>query len=376
MANLLKLLVLGSKEYPVGSSGGFDSLASGGYERYTQELSSALAANGVLPVIATRMFPHQKEFEEKNGIQVHRVSWVQGFFLRNPSFNLSAFFKGLQLDYDIVFASGVFATLSGLALRLFKGKPVISRPAGIAWVQPQYPFFVKIILRALESFAYSHADAVVFLSDAEVQSFKKKMGFLPENFRVIPTGVDLSRFKAKTSRARKKKKTVLFLGRLLEVKGARFLVQAAPAINAKIIIAGKGPEKLKLEQMAVEKNLGNVVFLGQVERPEKLLAECDVFVLPSLSEGLPIAMLEAMASRKPCVVTDIGLPVENGKNALVVKPGNPEALANAINRLLVNPALAARIAKNGFRHVKTNFDWDKSILRIIVLAKELLRGRG
>src|SRR3989338_6105678 len=250
------------------------------------------------------------------------------------------------------------ATLVGLALRFFRKKPVIARSAGVAWVQPQYNPLVKRVLKVLETLAYSKAYTVVFLSKQEVAAFKQKMGFLPPKYEIIPTGVNLSRFdsvKRKKNKGRKKKiKTILFLGMLLEVKGARFLVEAAPLVKAKIIIAGEGPEKAKLENKVREKKLENVFFVGQVEKPEKLLAECDVFVLPSLSEGLPIAMLEAMASRKPCVVTDIGLPVENGKTALVVKQGDAKGLAEALNALLANPVLAKRIAENGFRHVKEN----------------------
>jgi glycosyltransferase involved in cell wall biosynthesis len=126
--------------------------------------------------------------------------------------------------------------------------------------------------------------------------------------------------------------------------------------------------------MVSERALKNVVFAGLVEKPEELLGECDVFVLPSLSEGLPIAMLEAMASRKPCVVTDIGLPVEDGKTALVVKSGDAKALASAVNELLSNGTLAKKIASNGFKHVKKNFSWPNAIKKIVCLARELKGG--
>ncbi|MFH1056570.1 MAG: glycosyltransferase family 4 protein [Candidatus Micrarchaeota archaeon] len=369
----MRLLILGSKEFPVGSGKGFDEFPSGGMERYVQDFSSGLAAMGHFPVVVTRKFASQRSFENKGGVEVARVGWAKGYLLRNASFNLSAFFYSLKLDFDVIFANGVFATLSGIALRFFRKKPVISRPAGIAWVQPQYNFAVKRILNALESFAYSHADAVVFLSRQEKSSFERKMGFLPKKYSVIHTGVDLKRFEKARKTARKKRmKTVLFLGRLLAVKGAKFLLDAAPKINAKIVIAGEGPEKKDLQKLAKERNLKNVVFTGQVEKPEELFAECDVFVLPSLSEGLPIAMLEAFASKKPCVVTDIGLPVENGKTALVVKPGNAEELASALNKLLKNEKLAARIAENGFQLARKNFTWKKACGEIISLAEGLV----
>ncbi len=369
----LKILILGSKEYPVGSSVGFDALPSGGMERYTQDLTEALAQTGVKSVIVTRRFPNQKPFEEKNGVSVHRVGWLKGFLLRNPSFNINALRKSMGLDFDVVFTNGVIATIAGLILRLFKGKPVIARPAGVAWMQPQYNPLVKIVLNALEKTAYSKADAVVFLSDQEVKSFEKKMGFLPKNYKVINTGVNLERFQSQKASKRNERKKVLFLGRLLPVKGVKFLVEAAKDIPAEIIIAGDGPEKPLLQKMISERGVNNVRFLGQVEKPEKLLQECDVFVLPSLSEGLPIAMLEAMAARKPCVVTDIGLPVQDCETALVVKPGDPKALAFALNKVLKDEKLANKLAENGFRMVSTKFTWKKAASEITSLASSLAR---
>lgn len=369
---MLRMLILGSKEFPVGSSRGFDSLPSGGMERYTQDLAGALAEEGLEPVIVTRKFPGQASSEKKNGILVRRVGWVKGFLFRNPSFNAMSFIEGMKLDFDVVLANGAISTSIALMLRFFKRKPVISRPAGIAWVQPQYNFLVKKILKILESFAYSHADAVVFLSRQETESFRQKMGFLPENYRVIPTGVDLARFKAKKKKGTGRK-TVLFLGRLLEVKGAKFLVDAAPGIGARVLIAGDGPEKESLRKTVEEKKIDNVVFAGQVGDVPKLLSQADVFVLPSLSEGLPIAMLEAMAAGVPCVVTDIGLPVEKGKTALVVPPCDFKSLASATNRLLRDEKLAKTLSQNALKKIRAEFSWKQACKGYIGLFKALSR---
>ncbi len=98
-----------------------------------------------------------------------------------------------------------------------------------------------------------------------------------------------------------------------------------------------------------------MVFAGQVGDVPKLLSQADVFVLPSLSEGLPIAMLEAMAAGVPCVVTDIGLPVEKGKTALVVPPGDFKSLASATNRLLRDEKLAKTLSENALKKIRAEF---------------------
>ena len=98
-------------------------------------------------------------------------------------------------------------------------------------------------------------------------------------------------------------------------------------------------------------------FFGfRTDIPE-ILAATDIYVLPSLSEGLSISLLEAKAAGNACIVTDIGLPVENKKTALVVQQKNPDELAMAINMLMVDPVLRRNLGANAKRDASTNHDW-------------------
>jgi glycosyltransferase involved in cell wall biosynthesis len=391
-----RFIILGAKEYPLGSNKGEDAFSSGGMESYVQQLAPLLAARGARVTVLTRKFAGQPARETRGGVRIARVGWLKGFLFRNPSFNANALREILFMprgSFNVVIANGVMATLAALAakfLRRLAGERVrvIARPAGVAWVQPQYNAAVKTALLFFETVAYKLADAVVFLSGQERGQFKKKMGFLPKRAALIPTGIDAARFeKASGAGVRKKlglgktDKLVVFVGRLMRVKGADYLVRAMAGVDANLLIVGDGPLRGELEAMARNAGGGSggaadkIVFWKRAEIPG-VLAAADAFALPSLSEGLPIALLEAMAARRACVVTDIGLPVRGGVDALVVPPKNEKALAAALNEVLGDAALRARLGGNAFARVKKEFDWNNAVEKYLELAQKLGEGKG
>jgi glycosyltransferase involved in cell wall biosynthesis len=118
-----------------------------------------------------------------------------------------------------------------------------------------------------------------------------------------------------------------------------------------------------------------VLFLGRRDDIPALLAQCDVCVLPSLSEGLPLAVLEAMAAGKPVVACAVGgVPelVADGQTGLLVPPADPQALAAAIRGLLSDPVLARQLAAAGQARVLQDFSIGAMVARITAIYEELL----
>jgi glycosyltransferase involved in cell wall biosynthesis len=148
--------------------------------------------------------------------------------------------------------------------------------------------------------------------------------------------------------------------RLYSRKGHIHLLQAATLVpDALFVLAGDGPERARLEECARQLGVAaRVRFLGQRQDIPQLLASCDLFVLPSLYEGLPLSVLEAMAAGKPVIATAIrgtDEAVIHGKTGLLVAPGNPVDLAAAIRKLLSDRALAAQLAQAGKARVAQEF---------------------
>jgi len=379
----IRILVLGSKEYPLGTNKGDDPLPSGGIEVYINRLIKELNKEGITIKVITRKFKGAKEHEEIGSAEVHRVSWIRGFYFRNVSFNFFSFLKSLWLGFDIIYANDVFATFIGVFLSKIKRKPLLSLVHGTAFDQPQYNVILRGALKELERFTYSHADCIVFLSEKVKENFKQKHGFLPESWKVIPIGVDPEVFERASSykikdefKLEKGIPVITFIGRLIRVKGAEYLIEAAAKIKASkflVLIVGSGLEEEKLKRRVYELNLKDkIIFSGFREDIPDILAATDIYVLPSVSEGLSISLLEAKASGRACIVTDIGLPVKNGETALVVPPANSEALANAIEKLIGDKEVRDKLGKNAKEEVLKKYSWERAAEEYVETFEELL----
>jgi glycosyltransferase involved in cell wall biosynthesis len=170
---------------------------------------------------------------------------------------------------------------------------------------------------------------------------------------------------------------VLTVARLDEQKGQRYLLEAAAQVpQARFVLAGDGPLRTSLEAQA--RSLGleqRVKFLGYRSDIPDLLAGCDVFVLPSLYEGLPLSILEAMSAGKPVIATQIGgtdeavIPNETG---LLIPPADPAALAAAIRKLLDDRPFARRLALAGQARVECEFSAATMVQRVTNVYTELL----
>jgi glycosyltransferase involved in cell wall biosynthesis len=375
----MKILIIGSKEYPIGSNTD-DPLPSGGIEFYVQAFVKHLTgAQKTNILLVTRRFSGSSIHERKGNIEIFRVPWIKGFFLRNISFNLMTFFTAIKLDFDLVHAHGPIASFFGVILSKIKKAPLIATPHGLALKQPQYNRAIKKFFSTLEKTTYSRINHVVFLSEEEKMEFNEKLGFLPERYTIIHPGVNIARFSSGEGQKIREefligeRSVITFIGRLIGVKGIRYLIEATVDLNGDflLLIVGDGPQKKELIAMVSKSKLENVIFTGQRYDIPDILSATDVFVLPSLSEGLPIALLEALAAGKACVVTDIGLPLKDRMDALVVKARDSEELRRAIKEILVSEDLKIRLGYKAKMKAINEFSWKKSIDEHLKLIEEV-----
>jgi glycosyltransferase involved in cell wall biosynthesis len=178
---------------------------------------------------------------------------------------------------------------------------------------------------------------------------------------------------------------VLYLGRLIELKGVRYLIAALKDLPAiQLLIAGEGPEREALERFSADARC-QVRFLGEVRGKDKwdLLCAADVFVLPSVidsrgrQDSSPVALLEAMAAACPVIGTDvggIGELIYHDHTGLLVAQGDPEALRCAVNRLLSQPQLAAHLRERGLALARANA-WPAVAAQIYQELDQLLARR-
>jgi glycosyltransferase involved in cell wall biosynthesis len=180
--------------------------------------------------------------------------------------------------------------------------------------------------------------------------------------QVVPNSV---RLRKPSSKRVEEAGRILFLGHVENRKGIFELLAALSLLKdsfsyARLVVCGDGHLDLA-RKMADELGISsNVEFHGWVDADQKAeeLTRASVFTLPSYDEGLPMAMLEAMAAKKAIVVTSVGgIPevIRNGENGLLVPPGNTDTLAQALEEVLGNSLLREMLAKNAFRTIETRF---------------------
>jgi glycosyltransferase involved in cell wall biosynthesis len=185
-----------------------------------------------------------------------------------------------------------------------------------------------------------------------------------EKLHIIHCGVEPERY---SSGPRPERPTLLFVGRLAAVKGVPVLFEALTSIikdqpSVLLRLIGDGPERQRLTVQAEGLGLkDHVEFCGYRSQSEVAgaLSKTDVFVLPSFAEGVPVVLMEAMASGVPVVTSLIaGVPelVEDGVSGILVSPGAAELLVDALNTLLKDAALREEMGRAGREKVKTEFD--------------------
>ena len=187
-------------------------------------------------------------------------------------------------------------------------------------------------------------------------------------FHVVRCGVDADAFAPPPSRAGGGPVRVLSVGRLVPGKGHAVLLDALARLREQGIettatLVGDGPQRGPLEALAAELRL-DVRFAGAVGQDElpAFYADAEVFCLPTFAEGLGVVLLEAMASGLPVVSTRVmGVPeaVEDGETGLLVAPGRPDLLAEALERLAEAPELRERMGHAGRRWVIDEFDLER-----------------
>lgn len=173
---------------------------------------------------------------------------------------------------------------------------------------------------------------------------------------------------------------VLTVARLDAQKGHSTLLEAAAQLpGVRFALAGEGERRATLEAQAAALGIADrVLFLGYRQDVPDLLASCDLFVLPSLYEGLPLSILEAMAATRPVIGMDVGGTDEaviHGETGLLVPPSDPRALAAAIRRLLDDRDLACRLAQQGRERLRREFSCERMVERVTGIYNEILRGR-
>jgi len=222
-----------------------------------------------------------------------------------------------------------------------------------------------------------------------------EVGIDSEKIEIIPLGVDISKFKPNDKIIIKKylkidaDKIILYVGRLDKLKGVNYLLKSIYKLkteygtsniykNLKLIIIGKGPEMINLQKLSKELNIQEIVtFKGELrgKELENWYSVADLFILPSLTEGKPVVIYEAMSSECVVIATNVGgIPdqVKDNHTGFLLEPGDIDDLTNKIKYLLENEDVMKKMGEEGRKLViKEGWTWEGYAERISNLYREI-----
>ena len=383
----------------------------GGLGRQAVLLSEGLAARGVEVTVATRAMSGLPTYPFSPRVERVELSAgrpdVHNYERPSPTNLLTSLRFSAQLGrlcvrrrrrFDLVHFHGAsLPLLSTLPLLAGLGKRVIAKVAALhqgveagdlsGHYGPLGPLMAASLRRV---------DAFV-ATTAEIEQALISEGYRAERIARISNFVETARFAPPTPEARSAARTSLgwgerrvlvHTGRLTERKALdvllRAFARALPAVSAGprplLALVGDGPRRAELEALCARLGLGeHVVFTGFQEDVVRYLHACDGFVLASRIEGLPNALLEAMACGCPIVATRIGGSLEaiaDEGQGLLVDVDDVGGLADGVRRLLDDDELRARLGAGAAERIREHFTLEATVPRYVELYARLLAGRA
>lgn len=351
-----------------------NGFAIGGAERKLLDLVRSLDKQNYNVTVCSvgQGGPLQEEFE-KLGVKVV-------VFPKRFAFDVSLIFRVARLlrreRIDILQTTLLYADLIGALAGRIAGVPAV-----ISWETVSHgandSLRVKLRHKLGYRLAMKFVDKIVAVSDETKKSIIENRGIPAEKLLTIHYGVDLAKYNRTDGLSKRKElnigSKVPVLGvvaRLEEIKGHKYFIDAVkevikqfPALQC--VLVGDGSLRQSLENKVKKLGLhANFHFLGFRDDVYSLLNIFDIFVLPSISEGLPNVILEAMACSKPVVATSVGgIPeaVVDGVTGFLVPARSPKSMAQAIIKLLENNRTLIAMGQRGRHHVEQGFSLQKQI---------------
>jgi len=284
-----------------------------------------------------------------------------------------------SLEYDVmIIASHLFLTaVQALRIALKMDKPTILGVHGVyAHRGPVLNSIQRIYLRTVARWIFKKVDIIRCLTLEDAQEVMR-YGAPSGKIRIIPNPINTDLFKPRIKRV---ENTLIWTGRMVPEKGLRYLIEAMNILVHKyghrdvhLLLIGAGPQQSLLFRMVKKYQLNNNVnFLGWLPRRKvaEYLSKATLFVFPSLREGMPFSLLEALSSGLPAVgsnVPGVRSLIIHKHNGLLVPPKDPTSLARAIAYLLKHRDLRLEMSKNARKYVMANFSYQ----RVLPLMEQL-----
>lgn len=351
------------------------SLRVGGAERHLVNLQNALACD-YRACIFIGAPPEGLSFNddldpdiEQYLVRIRRRNLPVGIV------RLAAWLKraAINVVHTHMYASNLYGSLAAA----LAGVPVVvtSEHGENPWKRPYQRWLERHVISTI-------ADTRFCVSSRILEIRRDSDGVPGSKLKLMINGTVLP--KEETSRSANPVPVIGAVGRFIPAKDYPCLLRAAAELRRRgyefqLYILGDGPEFARVQAMVTELGLESIVSLpGMVSDIGSWYRRCDAYVISSIREGLPVALLEAMAHGLPVVATDVGAiaeAVRDGEGGLIVAPDEPESLADALARLLDDPGLRDQLGQGARRRIRDHYSVD-SVARLLEdTYRQLLAGQ-
>jgi len=350
-----------------------------GIETYYEEVGSRLAERGHEVTAYCRSY-FTPDVETYRGIRVRRLPSIRSKHLETISHSLLGTFDCLFQGFDVVQFHAIGSSPLALVPRIF-GTPTVVSVRGLDWQRAKWGGFARRVLQLGEWASARCPTATVVVSETLQAHYTEAHGRTPH---VIPNAV-IPVEKAPPKRilelGLEPGEFFLFAGRISPEKGLHTLLDALRPLPHTKTLAVAGGSSYSEDYIAKVREAAwdDVVFLGQVDRETmtELYSSCHAFILPSVMEGLSIALLEALSFGCCIVTTAIPENVEViGSAGLTFPVGDVEVLRGHLKRLIEEPELAAEYSRRATEHAQARPDWDEVARLTEELYREILDRRS
>ncbi len=360
----------------------FPPVYLGGSEIAAYHLAEQLGKLGHDVHVITTLDREPGNYTRNKCFEVHRLKTVELPVLRNVLYSIQALYKVRRIKPDLVHSQSTSFFNAGLAAYLIK--MVLNIPIAIWGQGDEYLVHFE---KPFRKHLIKSADLVIALTK-DMKNVMLK--FYNKPMHILPNGYDANVFKNLYKDTLRKdllfkddEIIIIFVGRLVKIKGINYLIESMKYVHgvypkSRLIIIGEGGERANLERLVKSSRLTDcVTFMGKIsnENVPRHLVAADIFVLPSLSEGLPVVLLEAMAAGLPIIATDVrGIKeiIVDTRNGFLVEPKSPQAIAEKLSLLIESDGLSTRISEFNLYDVK-KYSWESIVLSLVKMYEGILK---
>lgn len=368
----------------------FPPHVGGGVEQVTFHLASELAHLNNNVAVVTLNTTHARTEESFDGVQVYRATSLDLSKRLEMQSAVSIDALGLvrrvcrNISAQILHANNLFyfTTIAACASKKSTNARLVTNLhlGSLTELAGKMRLLATVYEKTLGQWVLANSDRVVAVSQS-VKQYAENLGVPPLKISLVPNAVDIQKFSPRIGTRDEKTVRVAFIGRLVANKGPQYLVEATQRIlrdaeHVEFLVVGNGP---MLEQLRARvSRLGltaNVHFMGTVPNIADFLKTCDILVRPSLTEGMPLTVLEAMATGIPTVASRVGGTTEivhDGIDGFLVEPKNVDELSSKLLRLVRDVDLRRAFGVQARAFVEKSYNWSDVARQMVTVYQTVL----